>query len=78
MSDGEGEHPSENNLEDARRKIEAWRIDYNNHRPHSSLNYMTPNEFARKQSAKESTAVAVDSLSNNAGNSNYPCYNKWG
>ena len=22
-------------LADARRKIEAWRIDYNNHRPHS-------------------------------------------
>lgn len=33
------------NLEDARRKIEAWRIDYNTVRPHSSLNDLTPEEF---------------------------------
>ena len=25
--------------------IEAWRRDYNQHRPHSSLNYLTPSEF---------------------------------
>jgi len=31
-------------LEDARRTIEAWRIDYNQQRPHSSLNYQTPEE----------------------------------
>jgi putative transposase len=34
-------------LRDARRKIEAWRQDYNQQRPHSSLNYMPPAEFAR-------------------------------
>lgn len=33
-------------LEDARRKIEAWREDYNADRPHRSLNNMTPIEFA--------------------------------
>ena len=33
-------------LEDARRKIETWREDYNTHRPHQSLNNMTPDEFA--------------------------------
>ena len=33
-------------LEDARRKIEAWREDYNADRPHRSLKNMTPNEFA--------------------------------
>ncbi len=33
-------------LRDARRKIEHWRRDYNNARPHSSLGYLTPNEFA--------------------------------
>jgi len=27
-------------LADARRKIEAWRRDYNEERPHSSLGYM--------------------------------------
>ncbi len=26
--------------------VEDWRLDYNNHRPHSSLGYMTPAEFA--------------------------------
>ena len=31
-------------LEDARRTIEAWRIDYNQERPHSSLGYRTPKE----------------------------------
>ena len=31
-------------LEDARRTIEAWRIDYNQERPHSSLDYRTPEE----------------------------------
>jgi len=34
-------------LDDARRKIEAWRKDYNTHRPHSALGYMTPEEFAK-------------------------------
>jgi putative transposase len=34
-------------LSDARRKIESWRQDYNQQRPHSSLNYQPPVEFAR-------------------------------
>ena len=33
-------------LEDAKIKIEAWRKDYNEFRPHSSLGYKTPAEFA--------------------------------
>ena len=36
-------------LEDAREKIESWRRDYNEHRPHSSLGNMTPAEFARRR-----------------------------
>jgi putative transposase len=35
------------NLFDARRKIAAWRKEYNEVRPHSSLGYRTPAEFAR-------------------------------
>lgn len=31
-------------LDDARQTIEAWRIDYNQQRPHSSLGYRTPEE----------------------------------
>ena len=34
------------NLLDARAKITAWRDEYNRERPHSSLGYRTPNEFA--------------------------------
>lgn len=33
-------------LEDAQEKIESWRQDYNEFRPHSSLKYMTPKEFS--------------------------------
>ena len=33
-------------LDDARETIENWRIDYNRVRPHSSLGYLTPEEFA--------------------------------
>ena len=32
----------------ARRIVEAWRIDYNLHRPHMSLRGLTPNEFAAR------------------------------
>ena len=33
-------------LEDAREKIESWRVDYNEHRPHSALGNLAPKEFA--------------------------------
>ena len=36
------------NLRDARERIEAWRKEYNQVRPHSALGYLTPEEFARK------------------------------
>ncbi|WP_228389059.1 transposase, partial [Rahnella sp. RcJ3] len=35
-------------LKGARCKIEAWRIHYNQSRPHSTLGWMTPSEFAEK------------------------------
>jgi putative transposase len=38
------------NLFDARRKIGAWRTEYNEVRPHSSLGYLTPNEYAAQRS----------------------------
>ena len=36
------------NLKDARQIIEEWRTDYNTNRPHSSLNGLTPTEFAAR------------------------------
>jgi putative transposase len=36
------------NREEARVLIEAWRTHYNSVRPHSSLGYLTPDEFKRK------------------------------
>ena len=35
-------------LHDARRTVEAWRQDYNQRRPHSSLGWLTPEEFRAK------------------------------
>ena len=36
------------NSKEAQTIVEAWRQEYNNHRPHSSLSYLTPSEFARR------------------------------
>jgi len=36
------------NLHEARRTIEQWRAYYNAERPHSALDYQTPDEFARR------------------------------
>lgn len=38
-------------LADARATIETWRVDYNTVRPHSSLGYQTPEEFAAAYAA---------------------------
>ncbi|MBU4684113.1 integrase core domain-containing protein [Cedecea davisae] len=38
-------------LDDARGKIEAWCIYYNQRRPHSALGQMTPYEFAEKSAS---------------------------
>jgi len=35
-------------LTEASKIIEAWRIDYNTKRPHTSLNGLTPTEFAAR------------------------------
>jgi len=56
-------------LEYARRIIEDWRIDYNTVRPHSSLGYLTPEEFIQK-SEKFSTGMPVEAELINAGYSN--------
>jgi len=41
------------NFEDAREKVESWRHDYNENRPHSSLDNATPEEFAARAESKK-------------------------
>ena len=43
-------------LADAREKIETWRCDYNQVRPHSALGYLTPAEFAQRSAAPSGCA----------------------
>ena len=40
------------NLLEAQERIEAWRQDYNQEQPHSSLGYQTPLEFAAQAAAR--------------------------
>ena len=47
------------NLNDAKQKIETWRKDYNAERPHSSLAYRTPEEFAKVCSELTSRMAAI-------------------
>ena len=41
-------------IDEARRLAAAWRADYNEHHPHSSLGHLPPAEFARRASKKAS------------------------
>jgi hypothetical protein len=45
-------------LDDARSKVERWRIAYNRERPHSSLGNLTPEEFAATAKLEGSSAAA--------------------
>ena len=45
-------------LADARRKIEAWRIDYNDHRPHSSLGDRPPRELLEQAELANQPPIA--------------------
>ncbi len=44
-------------MADARQKIDAWREEYNGERPHSSLGYRTPREFATVLQAQRPQAI---------------------
>jgi transposase InsO family protein len=59
------------NLFDARRKISAWRTEYNERRPHSSLGYRTPMEFATMATSYGKDAGCAR-LENAAGVSHFP------
>lgn len=57
-------------LEHARRIIEAWRVDCNHQRPHSSLGYLRPEEFIDQKCSEFSTGMPVEAGLLNAGYSN--------
>jgi putative transposase len=53
------------NLFDAQRKIRNWQMEYNESRPHSSLGYRTPKEFAA-ETAKGFSMAEVGQGNSNA------------
>jgi putative transposase len=61
------------NLFDARRKISTWKAEYNEQRPHSSLGYKTPAEFARVAITQSyGNDVSFAHLENACGVSHFP------
>lgn len=48
-------------LDNAKRKIEAWRRYYNGARPHTALDWATPAEFARRCGLQPASAVSEES-----------------
>jgi putative transposase len=50
-------------LADARQTVEAWRLDYNQSRPHSALGYRTPEAFRMAHTAPPDTAATAAGLS---------------
>jgi transposase InsO family protein len=55
----------------ARKLTAAWRKDYNHHRPHSSLGYRTPVEFAARCAA---SVAVTPSLQQHSGDSLTPTF----
>ncbi|MFC0691894.1 integrase core domain-containing protein [Paraburkholderia humisilvae] len=47
----------------AKRLIEDWRIEYNTERPHSSLGYLAPEQFARVHEATPQSLASDSSCS---------------
>ena len=49
-------------LEQARRKVAAWVIDYNQHRPHSAIGYETPAAYAARLTAMDGRLRGAETL----------------
>ena len=45
-------------IADAQATIEAWRIDYNQRRPHGSLGHLTPTEFVAQRQVMATAEAA--------------------
>lgn len=46
-------------MAEAQHIIEAWRLDDNQRRPHSSLGHLTPNEFVSQRQVEQTTEEVV-------------------
>ena len=44
-------------IEDARSKIESWRVEYNVHRPHSSLGQLSPKEYLQRAAREDEKLI---------------------
>ena len=44
-------------LADAQHKLDAWKHDYNEHRPHSALGHLTPNEYVAEHMNQEASTA---------------------
>ena len=61
-------------VKEAKVIVEDWRLDYNNHRPHSSLGYMTPAAYATSCNLPGSAALRqADCKAKNVDNSLIEC-----
>jgi putative transposase len=47
-----------NTLYEAQLLLDDWRLEYNHSRPHQSLNYQTPAEYARNLRTDKQPAVS--------------------
>jgi putative transposase len=44
-------------IDEARQRIEAWRVDYNEHRPHGALGHLTPSEYVKAGQKRSAEAA---------------------
>ncbi|WP_165253405.1 integrase core domain-containing protein [Paludisphaera soli] len=49
-------------LEDARERVESWRVEYNERRPHSALGYLAPGELASTMAGMKSASSGREAL----------------
>jgi putative transposase len=47
-------------LLEAKVVVEAWRVEYNTYRPHSSLGWLTPAEYADRWASEHRIAGTLD------------------
>lgn len=50
-------------MNDAKGRIEAFQIEYNRHRPHTSLGFMTPHEYALQLQLSKGQILIEENLS---------------